>query len=97
MDVQERARKNEAAILNGLSRAGQVNVAAAMNVSESTISKLKGEELRKLARLLAGCGLKAVPAEMQCFDPNTLQAVVQLAKERMSQVDTLDQLAWEPN
>lgn len=98
----ERARKNLALILTRLSSAGQARAAEACGVSESTVSKMKtpqGEQklsdLELLARLLAFLGLKVVPIEMRCFNPQQIGAVLALAKAHLAKIDGPDQLLWE--
>ena len=82
--LQETARKSLAAILQGLSSVGQVNVAKALDASESTISKLKSDgDLDRLAKLLAIVGLKVVPVRFRCEDPDYLAAMEMLAHRYM--------------
>lgn len=76
----ERARKNEAVILQSLAAAGQSTVALAMGVNESTVSRMKGGDIAHAAALLAHCGLKVVPVTAQCFDPDYVDALRELAK-----------------
>lgn len=73
-DPDERARKNLAAILRGLSRAGQATLAAELHVSESTVSRMKSEgDLERVSKLLALCGLKIVPEDMRCYPPEYVE------------------------
>ena len=59
MTRAELANKNETAILRALAAAGQKNVAEALGVSESVMSRMKsGGELAKAADLLAVLGLE---------------------------------------
>lgn len=90
-----RARKNLAAILNGLGRVGQTAVAEAIGKDESTVSKMKDRELPQLARILAACGLKVVPAELRCFDEKKIDAILQLAKSHLAEIEKSEQLAWD--
>ena len=48
-----------------------------------------------IAKFLAACDLKCVPVEMQCYRPDSIQSILTLAKERMAQLETPDQLKWE--
>lgn len=98
----ERARKNLAAILTRLSSAGQARAAEAIGVSESTISKMKSKQgdarssdLELLAGLLAYCGLKVVPVEMRCFNPEKIGAILTLAKDNLANIAGPEQLSWE--
>lgn len=91
----ERARRNAACVLQALSRVGSEPVAREIGVSESTVSRLKNEHLEHYARLLAACGLKVVPVDMQCYRPSAIAAMVTLAKERMAQIESPEQLQWD--
>jgi len=91
----ERARKNEMAILRGLAQAGQRRVAECMGVSETTVSRMKEAEIGRVGRLLAACGLKAVPVTMRCYRPESIQALLTLAQERLAQIETPEQLVWD--
>lgn len=77
---QERARKNERVILQALAERGQSEVARAMAVAESTVSRFKDGGISQAASLLAHCGLKVVPSGVQCFDPAYVEALRELAK-----------------
>lgn len=90
----ERSRKAECLVLRRLASVGQVHVAEALNVSESTVSRMK-EGARQWIDLLDACGLKVVPADMQCYREDSLQAILTLARQRMEQLQTPDQLQWD--
>lgn len=92
---EERARKNLALILTRLSSVGQARVAEALEVSESTVSKMKGGDLELLAKLLAQLGIKCVPDHLRCYEPKQMEAILVLAKARLAEVETTDQLEWE--
>ncbi len=79
MSPAERARKNETVILQALAAAGQNNVALALGVNESTISRFKDGGLAQAAAILAHCGLKVIGSGMQCFDPAYVDALKTLA------------------
>lgn len=93
----DRARKISCVILQRVQRdASQVAVAAAMGVSESTVSRmLAPEHLDKLALLLAHAGLKVVPIEMQCFSQEKVQALLTLARDHLTTIERPEQLSWE--
>lgn len=76
----ERARKNEQLILQALASTGQSTVANAMGLNESTVSRMKDGAITQAAALLAHCGLKVVPVGAQCFDPEYVAALRELAK-----------------
>lgn len=95
LPASERARKNLQAVLQGLASVGQAHVAAALETSESTVSRMKDGELEKIARLLAVLGLKVVPVTVKCYDPAFIESIFHLAKQRMAQVETADELSWD--
>jgi hypothetical protein len=80
LNPAERARKNERVILHALAETGQSDVARAMGVAESTVSRFKDGGIAQAAQLLAHVGLKVVPAGVQCFDPTYVEALRELAK-----------------
>lgn len=80
----ERSRKTVQVVLQALaSDASAASVAAAMGVSESTISRLKNDHLESFALLLAHLGLKVVPVGVQCYEPQYIALVHQLAMPEM--------------
>jgi hypothetical protein len=88
----ERARKIVKLIFQRLSSAGQNTVAQGLGVSEATVSRMK-EEAPRFAAMFSLLGLKVVPAEMKCYDEATLASILQLAQQRMAQLQTPQQLA----
>jgi len=89
------ARKNEQLILRGLASRGQAPVAQALAVSESTVSRWKDGEIARWAQCLSVLGLRVVPVEYRCYEPKTLEALLTLARQRMDQLDSVEQLPWE--
>ena len=89
------ARKSCQNILHRLALVGLTPVAQAMGKSESTISRMKDTEIPELAAMLDALGLKVVPRELKCYDEKTMAALLQLAKERMNQCSTTQQLEWD--
>lgn len=90
--ADESARKIAALIFQRLARTGQTQVAAALGVSDSNVSRMK-DEVPKFAGMLTALGLKVVPVEMQCYDEPTITAILTLARQRMAQLETVKQLA----
>lgn len=76
----DRARKNESMILQSLAAMGQSELAKAMAVHESTISRMKDGGISQFASALAHMGLKVVPVGMQCFQPDYVDALKTLAE-----------------
>ena len=67
LDLSESARKNRAALLRGLASVGQANVAHALGVSETAVSRWKSDgEIDRLAALLDLCDPKATPKGHKC-------------------------------
>lgn len=88
------ARKVHAAILKRLAAVGQVRVAEMLDVSEATVSRLKSEHLETFAHFLAALGLKAVPADHQCFHPDYIAHLRYFAQYGLSH-QTPPTLEWE--
>ncbi|PNG53200.1 MULTISPECIES: CII family transcriptional regulator [unclassified Variovorax] len=94
--VHERARKTQMTILRALQEPGrQVALATSMGISESTVSRLKNDQLEQFSELLAHLGLKVVNQEMQCFPPDQIQALLTLSKVHLASIERPDQLVWE--
>ena len=92
----ERARKITCIVLQRVQRnATQVAIAAAMGVSEATLSRLLSDHLDKFAGVLAHAGLKVVPVEVQCFQPDKVAALLTLARDHLSAIERPEQLMWE--
>jgi hypothetical protein len=68
-----RSRKTLAAILQGLARVGQVEVAKATGKSETWISRAKDDDLKTCAILLTACGLKVSPVDSKCYTPEYIE------------------------
>jgi DNA-binding transcriptional regulator YdaS (Cro superfamily) len=77
--IAERARKNHTSILRSLAQVSQSKAAELIGVSETTVSRFKDGGLEQAAALLAACGLKCVPQDMQCFDPEYVHALKVMA------------------
>ena len=92
----ENARKIAQVVFQTLSRVGQNEVAQALGISDSGVSRLK-ENIPHFAGMLDRLGLKVVPAEMRCYDEKTLASILELARQRMDQLKSPLQLAqdWE--
>jgi hypothetical protein len=97
MSPAERARKISALVLQRAQRdATQVALAAAMGVSESTVSRmLAPESLDKLALMLAHVGLKVVPLERVCVDRQMFDAMSCIASRAMADEAVAQRLTWE--
>jgi hypothetical protein len=56
-------------VLKRLAHLKQKTVAAAMGVSEPTVTRIKDERLEEVLLLLAHLGIKCVPQEYRCVAP----------------------------
>jgi len=91
-----RARKIASSVLKATQRdSSQTAIAAAMGVSESTISRLLSDHLDKFAQVLAHAGLKVVNEDVRCFSPDYISALLTLAKQQLSAIDTVRELEWD--
>jgi DNA-binding XRE family transcriptional regulator len=80
----ERARIAHSRVLRTLQEPGtQRNLAQAMGVSESTISRVKTEKLEDALALLYQLGFKVVPSDRQCVPADYLHALQVMAREHM--------------
>lgn len=93
--LTELARKNERAVLQAFSRISQARIAEQMGASDSTVSRLKDGQLEQFCLLLAACGLKAIPTEMQCFSRDKVHALLTLARDHLVQMEHPEELTWE--
>ena len=93
MPPPERARKGVQLALLALQEPGKAGaVAAAMGVSDSTVSRLKTERLEEVVLLLAHLGLKVVPSDFRCVDPSAYDFLVRSHTRVMAKAP---ELIWE--
>lgn len=78
-------------------RVGQNDVANAIGVDGSTVSRFMSDEkdMARALAILAALGLKVVPAEMQCFPPRKVQLLLELARDHLTQLENVEQLMWD--
>lgn len=89
----ERARKAMHLVLQRLQEPGTALAAAvAMGTSESTVSRIKTERLEECLRLMAHLGLKVVPADFVCVNPDAYHF---LTATHEKFVRLAPQLIWE--
>lgn len=93
--LEPRARRNETLIRSSLARIGQVNVATAMGVAESQVSRFKNGVVTEMAAFLAAIGLKVVKQEFRCLDPEKNQALLTFAKAYLEGIERPEQLGEE--
>lgn len=94
-DPATRARKSEALVLQRLASIGQVAVAKGLGVNESTVSRMKDGEISRYSQMLAVLGLKVVPVEVRCFDPDEVGALLFHARKRLEGMTNPDELQWD--
>lgn len=89
----ETARKGVSLALQRLQEAGKAGaVAAAMGLSDSTVSRLKTERMEEVIGFLAHLGLKVVPTEFKCVDA-AAYAFLTTTHQRLMQ--RVPELIWE--
>lgn len=89
----ERARRALSLVLQAMQEPGMAaEVAKAMDVSESTISRLKNDKLEEALLFLAHLGFKCVPQHFKCIDPDTYGFLI---KSHQRFVSKAPSLLWE--
>ena len=88
----ERAQQAQTLVLQRLAATTQASVAVAMGVSEATVNRIKTERMEDVLALLTHLGLKVVPAEFKCVDPEAY-AFLTKTHERVMRVQP--QLIWD--
>lgn len=88
----ERAQLAQSLVLQRLAAATQTATAAAMGVSESTINRIKTERLEEVLTMMAHLGLKVVPFEFKCVDPEAYAFLTRTHERVMRQAP---QLIWD--
>lgn len=95
LNPADRARKTVQVVLQALASTPAASIAAASGLTESTISRLKNEHLHSLAVILSHAGLKVVPADKQCFDPEYVKAIQTLAQAELNRQALPPQLTFD--
>ena len=75
LDVRESARKIETTLRNALAEMGQARVADKMNVSESTISRMKDADIEKFALFIAAINCNIVGKDQRVVSASDLQVL----------------------
>lgn len=92
----EKSRKAYSALVRSLEQPGkQGGIAIAMQVSDSTVSRIKTEKTEDALSLLYHAGFKCVPADFVCVDRAVYEAVATLAQKAMQQPDIARKLTWD--
>lgn len=89
----ERARKALSLALQAMQPAGkQGALAAAMGVSESTVSRIKSEKLEDAIVLVSHLGFKLVPADFKCVSSEAYEFLTKTHARVMAQAP---ELIWD--
>lgn len=89
----ETARKGVSLAMQRLQEAGRAGaVAAAMGTSESTISRIKTERLEEVVTFLAHLGVKCVPVDFKCVNPEAYAFLTRTHERVMREAP---QLIWD--
>lgn len=75
----EKAREYQSLILQQFAVIGQRAVANALDVSDSTVSRIKTEQVESISLLLVALELKVAPEEWKLTCPQYLRAIETLA------------------
>jgi hypothetical protein len=96
-EVTEKTRKYQSLALQAVARVGQINVASSLAVDDSTVSRFMSDDkgMARALQILAAAGLKVVPADMQCFPPRKVAILMELARDHLNQLETVEQLQWD--
>lgn len=82
--VDERARKIESLILQRLSEKTQTAIALELDVSESTISRFKNNDLNDVSKIISALGLKVVDETDRVVKEETLMSYKRMAFEYLA-------------
>ncbi|WP_370682242.1 hypothetical protein [Comamonas sp. GB3 AK4-5] len=90
--AHERSRKAHSLVLQGMKEVKQTAIAAAMGVSEATVSRIKNDDLEASIQFLYHAGWKVVPQDHRCIPEVQARAWFdshQREVERMRQTEQL--------
>lgn len=62
-NISAMTRQSLSLSLQALSATGQAEIARCLNLSTSTVSRIKSERLEEVIKVLSACGLKIVPQD----------------------------------
>lgn len=89
----ETARKGVQLALQRLQEPAKAGaIATAMGISESTVSRIKTERLEEVITALAHLGLKVVPADFKCVNPEAYAFLTSTHERVMREAP---QLIWD--
>lgn len=93
MDAQ--ARANLAFALKRIAEVQQVVIAPSVGVSAPTVSRFVADDLPRACAVLAAAGIKFVPVETAVYEPRKVQILLELARDHLNQIETVEQLQWD--
>ena len=91
----ERARKNARILGKHIEAAGLEPTAAFAGASKSTMGAWFNENRDVMGKALAFMGLKVVPVDMRCYDPEQIEAIFTLAKTSVRRMRSADDLNFD--
>lgn len=96
---QRIAAKSSKLFFARLRSVGNEGVANILKCSEGTVSELSGKDKYKfnfnsVCELLARFGLKIVPSEYKCYNPEDIDRILYLARKGMESMSA-DSLEWD--
>ena len=65
----------------------------ALGVTGATISRHKDQDLERSCQIIAALGLKVVPVDMKCYRPEDIDPYIQIAKQHMAMMNSIEQLS----
>ncbi|OUM01649.1 helix-turn-helix domain-containing protein [Variovorax sp. JS1663] len=94
--LDARAHKIQTSILQAVQRnSTQAAIAASMGISESTLSRFLNDHAERFAAVLAHAGLRVVGENMRCLPTDYVDALLLMAKQHLSTVQTVRHLEWD--
>lgn len=96
---QRTAANNSKQLFAGVRSAGYEQIGHYLSCTKTTVSELAGKEKYKFnfntcAELLARLGLKIVPAEYRCYNPDDIERIMYFAKRGMESMNP-ESLEWD--
>ena len=74
------ARRNYSALMSAMLSITQARVAELAGLSETQVSRMKGDELERMCAIFAACNLVVLPRSYQSIDPEHKRALEVLAR-----------------
>jgi len=91
----DRARKNARILGRHVAEVGIIETANFAGIGKSTIAAWFNENRDAMGRALAYMGLKVVPANMRCYDPAEIEAILTLARQSVARMRSADDLTFD--